>query len=240
MRGSEVVTIPQIRRVFSELLYANLPVVAVALEDLGYADDTGRLYRWDGAAWQPITTKAAFVLSGLLAGIPSVVNSLPGQIYAVLDGSYISVETGGAWVNEYNDSYFYYPDATAAMFRANAGAGTATNPQQINDNNTGNNAIFDAIGEFITVAFNAPIRIDQWRLFGAIGNVGDGRYTLEYLDVDDVYQTIVADIPSHVTADWTAFASFAEVITLGIRITCTTVDTRAGGGWIPELEVTHT
>ena len=52
--GSEVTTIPQLRRVYYDT-YANLPTVGVKTGDLGYATDLLVLYRWSGAAWQAIT-----------------------------------------------------------------------------------------------------------------------------------------------------------------------------------------
>lgn len=55
MSDTEVTTIPKLRRVFYNT-YANLPVTGLASEDLGYATDQQILYRWNGAAWQAITT----------------------------------------------------------------------------------------------------------------------------------------------------------------------------------------
>lgn len=55
---SEVVSLTKLRRVFYDT-YANLPMTNVDAEDLGYATDTQRLYRWSGAAWQAITPDPA-------------------------------------------------------------------------------------------------------------------------------------------------------------------------------------
>lgn len=49
--------------------YGAFPTTGISTEDLAYATDTGRLYRWNGTAWQPIT---GYVVSGNYVGDSSV------------------------------------------------------------------------------------------------------------------------------------------------------------------------
>lgn len=75
MSDNEVTTIPKVRRVFYDT-YANLPTTGLAAEDLGYATDTARLYRWSGAAWQPITIAGA-TSSGYYTGNDGANRAIP-------------------------------------------------------------------------------------------------------------------------------------------------------------------
>lgn len=75
MTGTDVTTIPRLRRVFYDT-YANFPTDA-APEDLAYATDTLRLYRWNGAAWQPITNAGALITNGTYTGNDAVNRAIP-------------------------------------------------------------------------------------------------------------------------------------------------------------------
>jgi hypothetical protein len=55
MGDTEVTTIPQSIQSYYTT-YAAFPTVGVKTGSLAYATDTLMLYRWDGAAWQPITS----------------------------------------------------------------------------------------------------------------------------------------------------------------------------------------
>lgn len=66
------------RRVHSSA-YADFPVVNVVEGDLAYGTDTTRLYRWDGAAWQPITSE----------GAEGHITILPWDYNAVVQGTWV-------------------------------------------------------------------------------------------------------------------------------------------------------
>lgn len=95
--STEVKAIPNMLRVFSDT-YANLPVVGVKIEDLGYATDRLALYRWSGAAWGALTRYQG---SGLAANIPNAANVPEGSLYYCTDTLVLKQVSGGAWINVY-------------------------------------------------------------------------------------------------------------------------------------------
>jgi len=72
--NTNVEVISKLRQVHYDV-YANLPVVNVAVGDLGFATDRGLLYRWSGAVWQAITsiipTGLISIWHGAIADIPA-------------------------------------------------------------------------------------------------------------------------------------------------------------------------
>lgn len=128
---------------------------------------------------------------------------------------------------------------TVEGFQANAGTGTATNPQSINNNNVSSIMVGDAEGEYSEVAFGLPVLIKQWRHYGYAAHEGDGRWKFSYFD--GVWHDWETNIPVSTVAGWSAFASpAAGVVSCTIfRVTCTTVDTGGYDSRMPEMEVKY-
>ncbi len=244
MSESEVTTIPKLRRVLKDTK-ANLDaMIGLSDGDLGYGTDTVILYRQNGngaANWEAITSLAAQdIMSGLEADIPAVGNSREGSIYIVVDKGYICTLTIGAWVKSYSELFFAYAEATLAQFQANAGTGDFVSaPQAINDNVVGDHAQADTINQYCQVLFTPIVKVDQWRLYGHALQNANGDYKLQYLDAAGAWQDWVTGIPTRV-ATWSTMAIETEVITKGIRIVATTIDSSSGpASRAGELEVYH-
>ncbi len=115
----------------------------------------------------------------------------------------------------------------------------ASNPQNINNNAVGTAAGANNINQYAEVTFSCPTKITQWRQFGNDQNTGDGRWKLQYLNVSNVWTDWQTAIPVRTTEDWSNWDSSAgEVVALGFRIVCTTVDTNTFSN-IEELEVKY-
>ncbi len=92
-RPTETAIIPSVRNVYSAD-YAALPTSNVSLGDLGYAEDRKVLYRWDGAAWQPLTVHSS---SGVAADIPAAADLPEGSLYFETDSKLLKQVQSGAW-----------------------------------------------------------------------------------------------------------------------------------------------
>jgi len=90
-----ITTIPQLRNVYYAA-YAAFPTTGLKAGDLGYATDRLVLYRWDGAAWQPITIHSS---SGLAANIPNAADLPDGSFYYETDTKLTKQVQAGAWVD---------------------------------------------------------------------------------------------------------------------------------------------
>lgn len=121
-------------------------------------------------------------------------------------------------------------EATVAMFQANPATGTATNPQYLNDNDTGTVATF-APGAYAEVDFGKVVCIKRWRQFGSAGSSGSfkiQRYNLTTHAWVDWQGTVAY----RATEDWSGFTEVTEVLTDKIRVCGLT-----GSGGIGEMEV---
>jgi hypothetical protein len=93
--GTEVKSIPKVRQVYYTT-YAALPTIGISIGDLGYATDRLVFYRWDGAAWQPITIHSS---SGTAAAIPAAANLPNGSLYYETNTTLLKQVQAGAWVS---------------------------------------------------------------------------------------------------------------------------------------------
>lgn len=128
--GTEIKSIPKVRQVYYTT-YAALPTTGVAIGDLGYATDTLRLYRWSGAAWQPITAVSS-INSGSYTGDNSVNRAIPhglGSIPClVVIFNTQAVDTGG-------DSLYHIVTGIGRIYYGGGGANsrlTVTAPDATN------------------------------------------------------------------------------------------------------------
>lgn len=89
-----VSSIPKILRVTYDT-YALFPTSQNEVGDLAYATDRKTLYRWNGAAWQPITIYSG---SGTAANIPGAATLPDGSLYYETDTALTKQIQGGVWV----------------------------------------------------------------------------------------------------------------------------------------------
>lgn len=132
----------------------------------------------------------------------------------------------------------YTPEATLIDFQAIPAYGTFyQDPDRMNDNNITTYAAANAIGQYAEVTFGANVKIDQWRMYGHVDNLGTGKFKIEYYGQDNAWHDWVTNIPTR-GASWTALTAATEVICSRVRLTVTTVDTY-GVSRLEELEVYH-
>ncbi|GAH62929.1 unnamed protein product, partial [marine sediment metagenome] len=131
-----------------------------------------------------------------------------------------------------------YPQLTLGGFRVNPAIGDMLNPERINDTEFGTYAKGWEEALYAQVDLPQPYRITQFRQYGTTSNNGDGRWTIQYLDIEDVWQDWVTSIPTVTINDYGAWdSSGGEVVAKAIKLICTTVDTGVYDSAIFELEV---
>ena len=82
--------------------------------------------------------------------------------------------------------------------------GTATNPTNLIDNDTGTNISHGAVDQYVQFDFGGYVYIETIRMFGTVGaNVGN-KFALRAL-IDGVFEDCLVDIPIRATADWSAW-----------------------------------
>jgi hypothetical protein len=127
----------------------------------------------------------------------------------------------------------------------NAATGTMSDPDNINDDETGNTAAANTVGEYAQILFPTITRLARWRisLGGTNGANGDGEFKLQYFDIFlGEWTDWVTGIPYAPTGwdDWTDYVQADDIITSGVRIVCTVVDTGSNGeSKVAELEVIY-
>lgn len=176
------------------------------------------------------------IFSGLEVNKPAVGNMKEGAVFLCLDQNYGYEVVGGVWVKKYLPLY-YGKLATLADFQANAAFGTMTFPSRLNDNDPSELTLGDSTNKYCEVDFKRLVVIDQWRQYGQNGMVGDGRWKLQYKDIKGAWQDWATDIPVR-GASWSSMSSETEVMTEGIKLRITTVDSE-GNSRMGELEVYH-
>jgi len=78
MKGDQVQVIPRRLRVIYDA-YASFPASGLVVGDLAYGTDTFRLYRWSGAAWQPISATGT-ITTGTYTGNNGTNRAIPHGI----------------------------------------------------------------------------------------------------------------------------------------------------------------
>ena len=130
-----------------------------------------------------------------------------------------------------------YGRLTLKGFQFNAATGTATDPINLTDNNVATNIVMDAVNEYVEILLPAALKITQFRYYGWVNHAGNGRYKIQYLDVNESWQDWVTDIPTRL-ATWSDWDSSGGTVTaLAIRWIATTMDTFKNHTY--ELEVKY-
>lgn len=139
--------------------------------------------------------------------------------------------------------YLGYAHLTVKGFQFNPATGDfATTPEHLNDDNTATAAIADTADQYAEVLLPAASLITQFRLYGDSSANGTGRWKVQYLNAEGSWTDWVTGITQGSAAEWGSWnSSGGEVVTLGIRLVCTTVD---GGrepdkSYCPEMEVKY-
>lgn len=81
MEGTRFTALQKMRRCFRDV-YASLPTTNVLEEDLAYATDTERMYRWNGSAWEAITALSPIV-TGSYTGNDTANRAIPHGLTSV-------------------------------------------------------------------------------------------------------------------------------------------------------------
>lgn len=128
---------------------------------------------------------------------------------------------------------------TEAIFQSRAATGTMTNPQNLNDNDTGTLAIGDAVDEYAEVDFGTVLQIKQYRHYGNYQNNGNGKFKLQYWD-GAAWQDWETDITTDAIGMWSDWISPAAGVkaALKVRAVVTLLDT-SGANRIAELEIRY-
>ncbi|MBA7522490.1 hypothetical protein ES705_14609 [subsurface metagenome] len=128
------------------------------------------------------------------------------------------------------------PALTPALFRANAATGTFSyHPENINNNDTGDDVYADAVDQYAEVDFGGSYLIYAWRQFGDVNNDGSGRWKIEYYDGS--WHDWVTGAPTRPTGDWSDLSYPGLVTCSKIRLVCTTLDDANDKNWLTELEI---
>ena len=126
---------------------------------------------------------------------------------------------------------------TESQFSDNAGTGTVLNPQYLNDN-TGFRVEYDVVNEYVQILFNDYALISEYRQDGVGLNLnGDGRFKIQYLWGGIWIDNTIDIIPRNLNSwsNWT-YLSF-PVITKGIRLVATALDTSFNKNFIKEMDI---
>lgn len=130
-------------------------------------------------------------------------------------------------------------DLTASGFRVNAATGTATNPERINDNNAGTNAVMDAVNEYCEIVFDKVYRFNKYRYAGYASHVKDGTYKIQYFNHStDTWTDWVTEISTR-DGNWSDWVSDGTVITSKVRIVATALDTFVNQNFPGEFEMKY-
>lgn len=129
MGDTNVTVIPQKRQVFYTT-YALLPTSGVNTGDLGYATDTLMLYRWSGAAWQPITPDPTTMVkgsTGTYTGDDTDNRAIPHGLGQTPKFVGILCGTHNRWFAQIYDGYLYCMSSTPAIVFTPVNSMTPTN-----------------------------------------------------------------------------------------------------------------
>jgi len=237
--GTNIGFIPQRVNIYYDT-YANIAaIVGMKAQDLAFATDRIVLYRYSGAAWQPITISSrngADAAKGVATDYPE--SSLyqaedTNKLYMVMSGAWVYVSAvppiQAAW------------EGDLAAFQANAATsiGALLNPTRVNDNNPGTECYASVINMGVEVDFGDIFRINRWRQFGSVNNGnGDGRWKIQYYNLESYSWTDwVTGIVARGSADWSGYTAETEVYTNAIRLICTALDTSTNRTYIAELDI---
>ena len=249
--GIKVIVIPALaRRVIYATTYAELPTTGLDAGDLGYAVDRNVLYRWSGNAWQAITISSRH---GATADRGNAADYPESSLYQADDEEKLYMIINGVWVmvtqiplteeqiNIYRDNsliaIFNAVKATVADFQANAGTGTGSFPEKINNNNIGDYIVLK-LNEYVEVNFGKKVGIKRFRIFGDAVEKNDGKLKLQIWDSDIAgYIDWKTNIPTVAGDVWTEFTTLDLRITTKVKLVCTTAST--GNNRLREMEVIY-
>ena len=143
--------------------------------------------------------------------------------------------SGIAW--EVVAGYPQYVNISPAHGQIMVGIGTATNPENGNDNNTANNVVFQVIDKTLVILFPSVMLFNRFRYYGVAGQNEDGLFDTEYKAPDGNWYPYVPDKPTNL-AVWSGWdTSGPTVLAIGFRFVATTLDTGNGNSYIAEVEL---
>ncbi|GAH28942.1 unnamed protein product [marine sediment metagenome] len=130
-----------------------------------------------------------------------------------------------------------FGDLLVAEMQERPATGTATDPQKLNDNATGDFMYTGILNQYGEIRFRVPARLSQYRHFGHATSNGDGTWKIEYQDLGGAWHDWVVGIATRV-ASWTGFVPSGTITAIAIRMTATLLDSCATN-YCGELEVKY-
>lgn len=135
--------------------------------------------------------------------------------------------------------YLDSPVLTLALFKTNpaTGTGTTVRPEKINDGLTGGLTMyFTNVDDTLEIDLTHNFFIKEYRIWGSMGNNGDGKSDLEYLNAEDIWTplTVVTTRNTNTWSDWIILTP--PIFTQKIRMVATIIDT-GGYSFFYEMEM---
>jgi len=119
------------------------------------------------------------------------------------------------------------PNLNVEDFRENPGTGTATDPDEANDNNTGTYCTFDVVGEYVQFDFPFLATVDEFRYYGHLEQAGNGDYKIQYWN-GSAWVDLNTGISTRVDS-WSSWTSLTKSVeTDKVRWVATTLDENGG------------
>lgn len=192
-----------------------------------FVGDTQKLWRLYAAKYQS-ASEDDFIKQGA-PGESVKLNTTTGAVAAFIIANYrklLAVEAD-------------YNNLTVADFQEKAATGTATNPYNINDNDVGTYAQFNAVDQYVEVAFSKPFRFNQFRYHGNANHAEDGTWKIQYFDLTTgAWTDLITGIPTRL-GSWSGWTGFASKVTTKIRIVATHIDENYDISWAAEWEMKY-
>lgn len=131
------------------------------------------------------------------------------------------------------DSPAVYDYLTVPDFQANAATGTATNPENANDNDW-NTDVIATLNQYIEIDFGKVFAFKQFKHCGDSSNNGDGEWKIQYWDGVGWIDWVTGISTFEFEQTWTSWQSGDAVTAQKIRIVASVQDSvgsNSSGEW---------
>lgn len=166
-------------------------------------------------------------LSGILANVAALNDLAVGDLHNLSNAEIVTL------LKRYLD----VEELTVALFQANPGTGTMTDPECMNDGDEVDSAWTDDLIKYCEVDLGNLYLIKQFRITGTNSHTGDGVVLITYKS-----QTGYRDWTSYTVKNSSGFGSWVVtdvVLARYIRLIATTLDTNQDRCYITEIEVKY-
>lgn len=132
----------------------------------------------------------------------------------------------------------YFDNLTETYFRVNPATGTCYYPERANDNNSATPADYISIGQYVEIAFTQDYVIREFRVFGNINHIGNGKFKIQHSAKNNIWVDNTINISVNTLASWGSWINLTTpVLTDKIRIIATTIDTGPNDIYLNEIEM---